>query len=70
MGWEHFAGHCYLALDQVDDQHDDVCHAGVLLLLMMLTLIMEGFRETFSIGPPSWLCLYVVVDNDNFDIDN
>ena len=25
MGWEHFAGHCYLALDQVD-QHDDVWH--------------------------------------------
>ena len=26
MGWEHFAGHCYLALDQViivDDQLSD-----------------------------------------------
>ena len=47
MGWEHFAGHCYLALDQVD-QNDDVCHAGVLLLLIMLTLIMEGFREYWT----------------------
>ena len=45
MGWEHFAGHCYLALDQVD-QDDDVFHAVVLLLLMMLTLIVEGYRES------------------------